>query len=126
MLYTIYVKSTITSRGSREANNSLSTRLRYFEVSQTLRDEVVEKFSNLICVHVQCMGETRYIDVFALSDIIESILRGPAGRVIVTNHRRAITFYGTESGIIPMELASLNGAVLAKSLLRTLSTKIEV
>ena len=37
-----------------------------------------------------------------------------------------ITLCGTESGIIPMELASLNGAVPAKLFLRALSTRIEV
>ncbi len=71
--------------------NSLSTR-GSFEASQAPRDAVVEKLSNLICVltrceDVQCTGETRYVDVFALSDIIESMLR--AGQVTTANRRMA-------------------------------------
>jgi hypothetical protein len=99
MHYTIYDRLAITSRGSscsfhlRGLRNSLSTR-GSFEASQAPRDAVVEKLSNLICVltrceDVQCTGETRYIVVFALSDIIESMLHGPAGQVTAANHQRA-------------------------------------
>jgi serine/threonine-protein kinase ATR len=99
MHYTIYDRLVITSRGSScsfsptRLRNSLSTR-GSFEASQVPRDAVVEKLSNLIsvltrCEDVQCTGETRYIDVFALSDIIESVLRGPAGQVTAADHQRA-------------------------------------
>ena len=71
----------------------------HLEASQIPRDEVVEKVTTFLCVltrchELHCTGETRYIDISALSDIIESILRGPTGQVTTANRRQAYNIVG--------------------------------
>lgn len=71
----------------------------HLEASQTPRDEVVQQVSSFLCVltccdELHCTGETRYIDISALSDIIESMLLGPTGQVTAANRRQAYNTIG--------------------------------
>jgi len=70
-----------------------------------------EKQDILTSLHSPISLNRCFVDLLVRLQLL--IIKGP------------ITLYATESGIIPVELASMNGAVLAKSFLRASSTKIE-
>jgi hypothetical protein len=65
------------------------TRLYITKDPQNVHTELsITTYSQLAAL-LALLLDTRYIDVFALSDIIESMLLGPAGQVTVANHQRA-------------------------------------
>lgn len=71
----------------------------HLEASQTSGDSVVEKVSSLLCVlmrcdDIHCAGETRYTDIFALSDIIGWILLESTGQVTTANRQQVYNILG--------------------------------
>ncbi|KAK2465988.1 hypothetical protein APHAL10511_001629 [Amanita phalloides] len=66
---------------------------KYSKEYPTTKDEVVAKVSNLLCVltrcdNTRCNGKTQYIDVSALLDILDLIVRGPTDQVTNAVHQQ--------------------------------------